>query len=183
MFTIGWMLVEAAVSLWSAWRARGPELWPLVETVPSNSFRLVLCSGDSVPLRTRQRRERRPKSPVLCYLCWLPFVAVASTVSLLRYSEPGPSLLGIAILILAAVVMPWLAKEKRRLSPATGSAALRADATESATCAYLSVIALLSVAINALWHFRWADPIAAIAILPIIVWEGREAVRGKACNC
>jgi divalent metal cation (Fe/Co/Zn/Cd) transporter len=111
------------------------------------------------------------------------YVAVISVTSLLGYSEPKPTLLGIAILVAAAVVMPWLAKEKRWLSGATGSAALRADAAQSALCAYLSLIALAGLAINAIWRVRWADPIAALALLPLIVWEGREAMRGKACGC
>jgi divalent metal cation (Fe/Co/Zn/Cd) transporter len=54
------------------------------------------------------------------------------------------------IALAAAIVMPWLAKEKRRLSATTGSAALRADATQSALCAYLSLIALAGLAINAI---------------------------------
>jgi hypothetical protein len=111
------------------------------------------------------------------------FVAITSIASLLGYSEPKPTHLGIAILVAAAAVMPWLAKEKRRLSGATGSAALRADAAQSALCAYLSLIALAGLAINAIWHVKWADPVAALAVLPLIVWEGREAMRGKACGC
>jgi divalent metal cation (Fe/Co/Zn/Cd) transporter len=111
------------------------------------------------------------------------YVAITSVASLLGYSEPKPTLLGIAILVAAAVVMPWLAKEKRRLSGATGSAALRADAAQSALCAYLSLIALAGLAINAIWHVKWADPLAALVVLPLIVWEGREAVRGKTCGC
>ncbi len=111
------------------------------------------------------------------------FVAVTSVTSLLGYSEPKPTFLGIAILVAAAVVMPWLAKEKRRLSATTGSAALRADAAQSALCAYLSLIALAGLAINAIWHVRWADPISALAVLPLIVWEGQEAMRGKTCDC
>jgi len=111
------------------------------------------------------------------------YVAMTSVASLLGYSQPQPSLLGIAILVAAAVVMPWLAKEKRWLSGATGSAALRADAAQSALCAYVSLIALAGLAINAIWHVKWADPIAALAILPLIVWEGREAMRGKSCGC
>jgi divalent metal cation (Fe/Co/Zn/Cd) transporter len=98
-------------------------------------------------------------------------------------SEPKPAFLGITILVAAAAVMPWLAKEKRCLSRATGSAALRADAAQSALCGYLSLIALAGLAINAIWHVKWADPIAALAIVPLVVWEGREAMRGKACGC
>ena len=60
---------------------------------------------------------------------------------------------------------------------------MRADATQSALGAYLSLIALAGLAINAIWHVAWADPVAALAITPLIVWEGREAMRGKACGC
>jgi divalent metal cation (Fe/Co/Zn/Cd) transporter len=111
------------------------------------------------------------------------YVAITSVTSLVGYSEPKPTFLGIAILVAAAVVMPWLAREKRRLSGATGSVALRADGAQSALCAYLSLIALSGLAINAIWHVKWADPTAALAVLPLIVWEGREAMRLKACGC
>jgi divalent metal cation (Fe/Co/Zn/Cd) transporter len=61
--------------------------------------------------------------------------------------------------------------------------AIRADAVSSALCAYLSLSALAGLAINTIWHVKWADPLAALAILPLIVWEGREAMRGKTCGC
>jgi divalent metal cation (Fe/Co/Zn/Cd) transporter len=64
-----------------------------------------------------------------------------------------------------------------------GSAALRADAAQSALYAYLLLIALAGLAINAMWRVKWADPIAALAVLPLIVLEGREAMRGKVCGC
>jgi divalent metal cation (Fe/Co/Zn/Cd) transporter len=83
------------------------------------------------------------------------FVVVTSVTSLLGYSEPKPTFLGIAILVAAASVMPWLAKEKRRLSGATGSAALRVDAAQSALCAYLSLTVLAGLSINAIWHMKW----------------------------
>jgi divalent metal cation (Fe/Co/Zn/Cd) transporter len=112
----------------------------------------------------------------------IAWMSVEAVVSLLGYSEPKPTFLGIAILI-AAAVMPWLAKEKQRLSAASGSAAGRADAAQSALCAYLSLIALAGLAINDIWRVKWADPLAALAVLPLIVWEGRESMRGKACDC
>ena len=111
------------------------------------------------------------------------YVAVVSAMTLLGHSEARITYLGIAILIGAAAIMPWLAKEKRRLSAITASAALRADAAQSALCAYLSTIALVGLGINAIWHIWWADPIAALVIVPLILWEGREAMRGKACGC
>jgi len=66
---------------------------------------------------------------------------------------------------------------------ATGSASLRADATQSGVCGYLSLIALVGLAVNAIWHVSWADPIAALVVTPLILWEGNEVVRGKSCAC
>jgi divalent metal cation (Fe/Co/Zn/Cd) transporter len=83
----------------------------------------------------------------------------------------------------AAIFMPWLAKEKRRLSAVTGSAALRADAAESALCGYLSVIALMGLPVYATWHVEWADPVAALCLVPFIVREGWEAVQSEADEC
>jgi divalent metal cation (Fe/Co/Zn/Cd) transporter len=182
--TIAWMSVEAAVSLFAAWRARSPallafggdsaiELFSAV--VVLWRFRATAAHGDV------EKRAARVAGALLFALA--AYVAITSVVSLLGYSEPKPTILGIAILVAAAAVMPWLAKEKRRLSGATGSAALRADAAQSAICAYLSLIALVGLATNAIWSLKWADPIAAFAILPLIVWEGREAMRGKTCDC
>ena len=109
------------------------------------------------------------------------FVASTSVLTLLGRVETRPSPIGIALLILAAVVMPWLAKQKRQLSAASGSAALRADAAESAVCGYLALIALAGLAVNAIWRVTWADPIAALALLPLIVRDGWEAMKGKSC--
>ena len=182
--TIVWMSVEAAGSLFAAWRARSPALLAFggdsaIELFSAVvvwwRFRAGAAQGDA------ERRSAHIAGALLFALA--AYVIVASVASLLSYSEPKPTLLGIAILVAAVVVMPWLAKEKRRLSRATSSAALRADAAQSALCAYLSLIALTGLGINSIWHVKLADPIAALAILPLIVWEGREAMRGKACGC
>jgi divalent metal cation (Fe/Co/Zn/Cd) transporter len=182
--TIVWMSVEAAVSLFAAWRATSPALLAF-----GGDSAIELLSAVVVLWRFRvsdahEDAERRA-APVAGGLLFAlaAFVAVASITSLLGYSEPEPTFPGVAIVVAAAVIMPWLAKEKRRLSGAIGSAALRADAAQSALCAYLSLIALAGLAINAVWRVAWADPIAALVVLPLIAWEGREAMRGKTCGC
>jgi divalent metal cation (Fe/Co/Zn/Cd) transporter len=181
--TIAWMSVEAVVSLFAAWRARSPALLAFGgdSTIELFSAVVVLWRFRTTAHENAERRAARVAGALLFALA--AFVAVTSVTSLLGYSEPRPTFLGIAILVAAAVVMPWLAKEKRRLSATTGSAALRADAAQSALCAYLSLIALAGLAINVIWHVKWADPLAALAVLPLIVWEAREAMRGKACGC
>ena len=182
--TIAWMSVEAAVSLFAAWRARSPVLLAF-----GGDSAIELSSAVVVLWRFRARVEheyaekRAARVAGALLFALAAYVAITSVASLLGYSEPKPTILGIAILVAAALVMPWLAIEKLRLSGTTGRATLRADAAQSALCAYLSLIALAGLAINAIWHVKWADPIAALAVLPLIVWEGREAIRGRACGC
>jgi divalent metal cation (Fe/Co/Zn/Cd) transporter len=125
--------------------------------------------------------ERAAKIAGALLFALAAFVALTSVLTLLGHIEARPSPIGIILLILAAVVMPWLARQKRRLSAATASAALRADATESAVCGYLALIALAGLAANAIWGVGWADPVAALALLPLIVREGLEAMKGKPC--
>ncbi len=181
--TIAWMSVEAVVSLFAAWRARSPALLAFGgdSAVELLSAVVVLWRFRTTAHEDAERRAARVAGALLFALS--AFVAVTSVASLLGYSESKPTFLGIAILIGAAAVMPWLAKEKRRLSGATGSAALRADAAQSALCAYLSLIALAGLTVNAIWRVKGADPVAALVVAPLIVWEGREALRGKACDC
>jgi len=97
--------------------------------------------------------------------------------------ETRPSLLGIGLLITASVVMPWLARQKRRLSGATASATLPADAAQSALCGYMAWIALTGLILNAIWSIGWADPVAALVLTPLILREGWETAKGKPCSC
>jgi divalent metal cation (Fe/Co/Zn/Cd) transporter len=182
--TIAWMSVEAVVSLFSAWRARSPALLAFGGDSAVELFSAVVVLWRFRVAVAHERAEKRAAQIAGALLFALAaYVALASVMSLLGYSEPKPTLVGIVVLIVAAALMPWLAREKRRLSASTGSAALRADAAESALCAYLSVIALVGLGINAIWHLRWADPVAALVIVPLVIWEGREAMRGKPCGC
>ena len=182
--TIVWMTVEAAVSLFSAWRANSPALLAFGgdSAIELLSAVIVLWSFNSGGNRERvQHRAARIAAVLLFVLA--AYVVAAAVFSFFGMVEPKPTRLGIVILIAAAIAMPWLAREKRRLSAMTGSAALRADAAESALCAYLSLIALAGLLLNAVWHARWADPVAALIVVPLVVHEGIEAWRGKHCGC
>ena len=182
--TIVWMSVEAAVALFAAWRASSPALLAFGgdSAIELFSAAVVLWRFHTTAAHGHaERRAARMAGALLFALA--AFVAFTSVTSLLGYSEPKPTILGLAILVAAAVVMPWLAKQKRQLSAATGSAALRADAAESAICGYLALIALAGLAVNALWKVSWADPVAALTLLPLIVREGWEASKGKPCRC
>ena len=182
--TIIWMSVEAAVSLVAGWVAHSPALVAFGgdSAIELLSAAVVLWAFTrSVDIPYKETRAARVTGILLFVLAG--YVTVVSAMVFLGYSEPEPSYPGVAILIAAAAIMPWLAKQKRNLSATTGSAALRADAAQSGLCAYLSMIALVGLAVNAIWHVSWADPVAALAVTPLILWQGKEALRGKSCNC
>jgi divalent metal cation (Fe/Co/Zn/Cd) transporter len=182
--TIIWISVEAAVSLVAAWVAHSPALVAFGgdSAIELLSAAVVLWAFTrSVDIPYKETRAARVTGILLFVLAG--YVTVVSAMAFLGYSEPEPSYPGVAILIAAAAIMPWLAKQKRNLSATTGSAALRADGAQSGLCAYLSMIALVGLAVNAIWHVSWADPLAALAVTPLILWEGKEALRGKSCNC
>ena len=83
----------------------------------------------------------------------------------------------------ALVVMPLLAWQKRSLARRTANNALAADAVQSATCAYLALITLAGVGLNAWFHIAWTDSAAALAAIPILIVEARRAMRGQSCDC
>lgn len=184
ILTILWMSVEAGVALAAAWMARSPAMLAFGGDSAVELFSAVVvlwAFGERSDRRKAESQAARIAGVLLLLLA--VYVATVSVLALLGRTEPRPTYLGIAVLLAAATIMPWLTKEKRTLSAALGSAALRADAAESALCAYLSLIALAGVALNAGWRIWWADPLAALVILPLIVWEARQALRGKPCAC
>jgi divalent metal cation (Fe/Co/Zn/Cd) transporter len=182
--TIVWMTIEAGLSLFTAWQARSPALLAF-----GGDSAVELLSATVVLFRFRypieHGRAERNASQIAGILLLVvgAYVALVSVLSLRGRIEPRPTYLGMAILVAASLVMPWLAREKRKLSAATGSVALRADAAQSGLCAYLSLIALIGLVVNAIWHVAWADPVAALAVTPLLLWEAKEAMGGKACGC
>jgi len=184
VFTMVWMVVEAAVSLFAAWRAHSPALLGFggdsaIELLSAAVVFWRFRSNSSPELA--ERYAARIAGALLIVLAL--FVAITSALSLSGHREPQASRLGIAVLLLAAVIMPWLAREKRKLATATSSAALRADAAESALCGYLAWIALAGVLLNALWAKSWADPLAALLLIPLILREGWEALHSSSSSC
>jgi hypothetical protein len=114
-----------------------------------------------------------------CFVGLALYVTYAGGRSLLLRERPERSVFGIVILALSAVLMPLLARAKRRVARGLESAALRAEARQTSLCAWLSTIALAGVALNAALGWWWADPAAALAMVPIIVSEGLEGVRAR----
>ncbi|HEV8522942.1 MAG TPA: cation transporter, partial [Terriglobales bacterium] len=91
------------------------------------------------------------------------------------------SLVGIALAVVSLIVMPLLARAKRRVAAGINSRALHADSRQTDLCAFLSAILLGGLVLNALFGWWWADPVAGLLMTPIVAEEGREALRGETC--
>ena len=180
VLTIAWMTVEAVVSLGAARNSHSPALFAF-----GGDSLVELLSAAAVFWRFRfelnEARAARIAGALLFVLAGL--VVLTSVLNFLGYREAQRSPLGIGILLTAAFAMPWLAARKRQLAAITSSAALKADAVESALCGYMALIALAGLAVNAIWSKSWADPAAALALTPLICLEGWKAVKGRPCDC
>ncbi len=180
VITLVWMSIEAIVSLGTAWTSHSPALLAF-----GGDSLIELLSAAVVFWRFRfalgETQAARIAGGLLFALAG--FVVVTSILTFFGYREAQRSLVGIGILLAAAVMMPWLASRKRKLAVVTSSAALKSDAAESALCGYMAWIALVGLVVNAIWNKPWADPIAALALTPLILREGWEAVHSSRLGC
>jgi divalent metal cation (Fe/Co/Zn/Cd) transporter len=175
------MLVEFSVAAYAAATAHSPALLAfssdsLVELM---SAAVVLLQW--MPKVSFSERKAARTASVLLFVLALVVVA-AALASLSLGLRPESSRAGIAITIAALLAMPVLAWLKRQEARRSENAALAADATQSATCAYLALISLIGLAANALFHIAWFDSAAALAAVPILLKEGRSAWKGT-CEC
>ncbi len=131
----------------------------------------------------RERNEKRALRVVgLCFLVVAAYIAYESGIDLVSRRAPEHSVPGIILACVSLVVMPLLSRAKRSVGRALGSAAMHADAKQTEFCTYLSAILLGGLLLNAIFGLWWADPVAALVMLPIIAKEGIEALRGKSCT-
>jgi divalent metal cation (Fe/Co/Zn/Cd) transporter len=139
--------------------------------------------ADIDPLR-RARAERHTVRLIgICFLALAVYVTFDAGQSLLGRHAPEESLPGIIIATASLVVMPVLARAKRRVAFTLASGALAAEAKQTQICAYLSAILLAGLALNATVGWWWADPAAALVMVPLIAWEGLQALRGRTICC
>jgi divalent metal cation (Fe/Co/Zn/Cd) transporter len=136
-------------------------------------------NADLDPWR-RERAERVGLRVIgILFIVLAAYVGFDAGRALMARETPNESVVGIVLAALSVVVMPTLARAKRRVALQMGSGALAAEAKQTSLCAYLSIILLAGLALNAVLGWWWADPVAALAMVPIIAREGVEGFRGK----
>ena len=150
--------------------------------VTSGSVLLWRMSVDS-EVRRRELNERRALRIVgACFLLLAAYIAYESALDLWSRRAPDHSIPGIILACVSLIVMPLLSRAKRKVGRALGSAAMHADAKQTEFCTYLSAILLAGLLLNILFGLWWADPVAALIMVPIIAKEGIEGLQGKVCD-
>ena len=185
-FTIAWNSLEAVVAVAAGLVAGSISLVGFgIDSVIEVTSGAVLLWRMSVD-KNAQGRERNERFALrivgLCFLALAVYIGYESLGDLLRRQAPEHSIAGIILACLSLVVMPLLARAKRKVGAALGSAAMHADARQTDFCSYLSAIVLLGLLLNAVFGFWWSDPLSALIMVPIIAKEGIEGLRGEACQ-
>ena len=183
--TIAWNSAEAVVALTAGFFAGSIALvgfgFDSVIEVTSGGAALWRL-GREFDVVKREAAERRSLRIIgTCFLILAAYVLYESVAGLVEGKAPQRSIVGIIIAALSLIVMPLLVRYKRRIARRLASGALEAEARQTRVCAYLSAILLAGLGLNAWWGWWWADPLAGLGMVPLIAWEGLEAVRGRTC--
>lgn len=184
-FTIGWNSLEGAVAIVAGVFAGSISLVGFgidsVIEVASGSVLLWRMSVDGDTCKRERAEVVALRTVGICFLALAAYVAEEAIRDLVGKSAPSHSVAGILIACASLVVMPLLSRAKRKVGTALQSAAMHADARQTEFCTYLSAILLGGLLLNTFWGFWWADPLAALIMVPIIAKEGVDGLRGRAC--
>jgi divalent metal cation (Fe/Co/Zn/Cd) transporter len=188
--TVAWNVIEGVIAVTAGTEAGSIALLgfgidSFIETASAVVVGLRLYQewqGRS-PEALEQIEKRASRIAGALLLALAAYVLIDSLRRLYVGAEAGESMLGVVLTTVSLIVMPVLGRAKLRAAAQLNSRALRADAYETITCAWLSLTTLMGLAANAAFGWHWADPIAALVLVPLIVREGLEGVRAQGCHC
>ena len=194
LVTLFWMVIEASIAISTGIATHSVSLQgfgidSIIELVTGGIllWRLLVEQRSGTFTAIEQAERRAAWVTAISLFALALYIVADSAFSLLTQSRSQPSWWGIGLAIAAAIVMPLLWQGKLRVAKHIGSAALKADAMCSVTCAYMSITLLLGLLLNTFFGWWWADPLAALVLVYFIVNEGREALHeartGETCHC
>jgi divalent metal cation (Fe/Co/Zn/Cd) transporter len=184
-FTIAWNILEGLVAVVAGGAAGSVSLVgfgidSFIEVMSGST--LLWRMATDADAQTRERNERVSLRMVgVLFLALALYVTYESISDLTRRTAPENSLPGIVLACVSLVVMPLLSHKKKKVGRELASAAMHADARQTDFCVYLSAILLIGLLCNALFGWWWADPVAALVMVPIIAKEGMDGLRGQTC--
>lgn len=189
LFTVAWNVIEGLIAISAGILANSVALISFgvdsfVETTSAVAVSWRLA--DEIKHQSVERAEAVEKIAVritgVILLLLAIYIIFDAGRRLLGFGEDADkSFLGMALTGLSVIVMPIVARAKLTVANSINSGSLRADAIETIACTWLSVTTLTGLSLNALFGWAWADPLAALLIVPLVVKEGLEALKGKHC--
>ncbi|HEY0707589.1 MAG TPA: cation transporter [Polyangia bacterium] len=184
--TIAWNVVEGVVAVGAALLAGSVALlaFGIDSFVESAAAAIMLwrlfAERRATSVGAIEAAETRARKWIALSLFALAvWVLTDAGLALWRHERAETSLVGIALTVVSLAVMLWLARAKRRTAAALKSRALEADAFQTTACWWLSLAALVGLALNAALGWWWADPVAALVIVVLLIKEGSEAWKGE----
>lgn len=181
VITVGWNVVEGAVAITAAVLAGSQALFGFgadsaIESVSGAVLAWRLTAEQRDPHRAEEVEHTALRVIGVSFLLLAAFVGFDAIRALAVQDEPATSVVGIVLTAVSLVVMPVLAIRKRRVADALASRAAVADSQQTWACAWLSAIVLAGLGLNAALGWWWADPVAALVVVVLLVREGREAL-------
>ncbi|MQA15737.1 MAG: hypothetical protein GEV09_16730 [Pseudonocardiaceae bacterium] len=182
-FTVSWNVIEAGVAITAGVIAASVALVGFgvdsgIEVISAVGLLWRLrAAGPNAEVGEETAAEKRALYVVAAtFFLLAAYITYDAVGALVRREEPLTSPVGLVLAGLSLAIMPVLAYAKQRTGHEMGSRALVADAKETWVCSYLSLALLIGVGLYALAGWWWADPIAALAMLPVIIWQGWETL-------
>ena len=181
VFTVVWNLAEGAIAISAAALAGSKALIGFgVDSFVESASAAVLIWRLRIEQVDRARAEEAERRALVligyAFFGLAVLVGVESVRALLTGARPDTSMIGIVLTAVSLIVMPVLARAKRRIGTELGTRSITADSQQTMACVYLSAIVLVGLSLNALFGWWWADPVAALAVVVFLVNEGREAL-------
>lgn len=182
--TITYNLIEAVVALTAGARASSTALvgFGLDSLIEVSSAAAVAWQFSARTAAARQDRERRALRVIAgSFFALAGYITLESARALAGGSDPSASRVGLVLAAVSLAVMPVLSLAQRRAGRELGSASAVADSHQTLLCTYLSAVLVVGLALNGLFGWGWADPLAGLVIAALAVAEGRQAWRGEGC--
>ena len=184
VFTVVWNLGEGVVAIAAAAVSDSKALIgfgvdSFVESTSAAVLMWRLRAEQRSPERVEHVEQRALKIIGVTFLALAAVVGVESIRSLVAGEQPDVSRTGIVLTIVSLIVMPVLARAKRRVGRQLGARSVEADSQQTQACVYLSAVVLAGLALNAAFGWWWADPAAALGVVVFLVREGREALQAE----
>jgi cation diffusion facilitator family transporter len=182
-FTVGWNVIEGVVAIGAGIIAGSVALIGFgvdssIEVISALGllWRLRKAGPDATVAEESGAERRALYIVAATFFLLAAYITFEAVTSLLGREEPDRSAGGLVLSVLSLLIMPALAWWKQRTGRQMGSRALVADAAETWVCSYLSLALLAGVGLYALFGWWWADPVGALAMLPVILWQGWETL-------